>query len=195
MGRYLSIVILGLAAALSASFMPQFIAFVIALLSNFTPILNNSRGLPSLVMLLVICWSLRSSLAEGFVWALVGGIMLDLLSVLPVGTTSAALVLIVFIINGVAQQLLRLRILFLLAITALATVFMATYTLLALLLLGNSYDFPSFVRLVLIPTMIYNLIAVLPLYAFVRLLQRRLEGGLLIAPHSLSLGTEMAAHE
>ena len=140
MGRYLSIGILGLAAALSASFIPQFIAFVVALLSNFTAILNNTRGQPSLVMLLVICWSVRSSLAEGFVWALVGGIMLDLLSILPIGTSSAGLVLIVFAVNGVAQQLLRFRILFLLAFTALATVFMTAYTIAALFLLGHSYD-------------------------------------------------------
>ena len=195
MGRYLSIGILGVAAALSASFIPQFIAFVVALFSNFTPILNNTRGQPSLVMLLVICWSVRSSLADGFLWALVGGIMLDLLSILPIGTSSAALVLIVFIVNGVAQELLRLRILFLLAITALATVFMTAYTIVALLLMGHSYDIPSLLRLMLLPTMIYNLIAVLPLYAFVRLAQRRLEGGLPIAPHSLTLGTEMGSHE
>jgi len=195
MGRYLSIGILGLAAALSASFIPQFIAFVVALLSNFTPMLNNTRGQPSLVMLLVICWSVRSSLADGFIWALVGGIMLDLLSILPIGTSSAALVLIVFVVNGVGQQLLRFRILFLLTLTALATVFMGAYTIVALFLLGHSYDITSLMRLMLLPTMIYNLIAVLPLYAFIRLLQRRLEGGLQIAPHSLTLGTEMSAHE
>ena len=172
MGRYLSIGILGLAAALSASFMPQFIAFVLALLSNITPVVNNSRGQPSLVLLLVICWSLRSSLADGFLWALVGGIMLDLLSMLPLGASSAALVIVVFVVNGVAQQLFRLRIIFLLVVTALATIFMTSYNFFALILLGNSYDIPSLVRLILIPTMIYNLIAVLPVYAFVRLLQR-----------------------
>ncbi len=195
MGRFLSIVVLGLAAALSASFMPQFIAFAVALLSNFSPILNGTRGQLSLVMLLVICWSLRSSLAEGFVWALVGGIMLDLLSTLPIGASSAALALIVFVVNSLAQRLLRLRILFLLAVTALATIFMTAYTAAALILLGNTYDIPSLIRLMLLPTLLYNLIAILPLYALVRLAQRRLEGGLQIAPHSLTLGTELGTNE
>ena len=195
MGRYLSIGVLGLAAALSVSFLPHFIAFIVALLGIFTPVLNNSRGQLSLVMLLVICWSARSSLGDGFVWALVGGIMLDLLSILPIGTSSAALVLIVFVVNGVAQQLLRLRILFLLAITALATLFMSAYTLAALILLGNSYDIAALIRFMLLPTMIYNLVAVLPLYALVRMAQRRLEGGLQIAPHSLTLGTELGTNE
>lgn len=195
MGRYLSIAILGLAAALSASFVPQFIAFVEALLSSVTPIQINSRGQPSLVMLLVICWSVRSSLGDGFLWALVGGIMLDLLSILPIGTTSAALVLIVFVVNGVARQLLRMRILFLLAMTIFATVFIAAFTVIALFLLGNTYDIPSLILLVLLPTMIYNLIAVLPMYAIVRFLQRRLEGGLQIAPHSLTLGSDTGSYE
>lgn len=195
MGRYLSIGVLGLAAALSASFIPQFIAFASALFSNFTPILGGSRGQLSLVMLLVICWSLRSSLADAFVWALVGGIMLDLLSILPIGTSSAALVMIVFVVNGVGRQLLRLRILILLTITAFATVFMTAYTLIALVLLGNSYDISTLARFMLLPTMIYNLVSVLPIYALVRIAQRRLEGGLQIAPLSLSLGTEMARHE
>ena len=195
MGRYLSIGVLGMAAALSASFIPQFIAFAVALFGNFTPILNDSRGQLSLIMLLVICWSLRSSLADAFVWALVGGIMLDLLSILPVGTSSAALVLIVFVVNGVGQQLLRLRILILLTITAFATVVMTAYTLFALVLMGNSYDIPMLARFMLLPTMIYNLVSVLPIYALVRIAQRRLEGGLQIAPHSLTLGTEMARHE
>ncbi len=195
MGRYLSIAILGLAAALSASFVPQFIAFVEALLTNFTPIHVHTRGQPSLVMLLVICWSVRSSLGDGFVWALVGGIMLDLLSILPIGTSSAALVVIVFVVNGVARQLLRLRFLFLLAVTAFATAFMTAVTALALFLLGNTYDIPSLIRLTLLPTMIYNLVAVIPVYAFVRLLQRRLEGGLQSAPHSLTLGAETGRYE
>ncbi len=195
MGRYLSVVVLGLAAALSASFLPQFIAFAVALLSNFTSVLDQSRGQLSLVMLLVICWSMRSSLADGFIWAVVGGIMLDLQSILPIGTSSAALVLIVFVVNSVAQQLLRLRILILLTITALATLFMSAFTLAALILLGNSYDIASLARLMLAPTMIYNLVAVLPLYALARMAQRRLEGGLQIAPHSLTLGTELSANE
>lgn len=195
MSRYLSIIVLGLAAALSASFIPQLMAFVVALAGNFSPALNETRGQPSLVLLLVICWSLRSSLADGLVWALVGGLMLDLLSILPIGTTSAALVLLAFAVNGVAAQLLRLRLLFLLASAAAATVFMTAWTVGALALLGHAYDIPSLIRLTLMPTMIYNLIAVLPLYALVRLAQRRLEGGLPIAPQFSSLGAEMSARE
>lgn len=195
MGTYLSVGVLGLAAALSASFIPHFVAFIVAVVGNFSPILNETRGQPNLVMLLVICWSVRTSLGEALVWALVGGLMLDLLSILPLGASSAALALIAFAVNGIASQLLRFRSLFLLGFTAIATLLMTAWSFVALILLGSAYDMPAFIRLILLPTMIYNLVAVLPIYAVVRFLQRRLEGGLPIAPQSLTHGADMGPRE
>ena len=195
MARYLSIAILGLAAAISASIMPQILDFVVSLLGNITPVLDNTRGQLGLVMLFVICWSIRSDLSDSLFWAFVGGLMLDMLSILPLGTTSAAFIVIVFVANGIVRQLFRVRVLFLVAITPIATIFLTTYTLLALALLGYSYDFPSVIRLILIPSMIYNLIAVIPVYAVVRLIQRRLEGGLQIAPQSLTQWIEARTNE
>ena len=193
--RYLSIALLGGAAAISASILPQLLDFLLALLSGITPILDHTRGRLGLVLLFVICWSIRSDLADAFVWAFVGGIMLDMLSILPLGTTSAALLVIVYIINSTVRQLFHVRVLFLVLATPVATVFLSTYTLLALALLGDSYDIFAFMRLILIPSMIYNVLAVIPVYALVRFVQRRLEGGLQVAPQSLAQRTEPRASE
>ncbi|MCY4537722.1 MAG: rod shape-determining protein MreD [Chloroflexi bacterium] len=174
MGRYLSVPVLVLATALSASILPQLVGFGVGLLGNVTPILNNSRGQLSLVMLLVLAWSIRSDLLSGFVWALVGGVLLDLYSATPIGTSSAALMIIVYAANGAAQKLYRMRIVTLLAMTLFATLFFQAYTYFAILLLGLSYDILMVIRLVFIPTIIYNLVGALPIYAIVRLIQRRL---------------------
>jgi len=182
MGRYLSLPILGLAAALSSSIIPQIIGFVIILLGSITPVLDNTRGQLSLVMLLVIAWSIRSDLEGSFAWALVGGIAMDLLSILPVGTSSFGLLLIVFVVNSISQQIYRVNIVMILAITIIATLFFQFFTYMALVALGNSYNLVALIRLILIPTIIYNLIAILPIYGFVRLIQRRLESGLQNAP-------------
>ena len=195
MGRYLSIAVLGLSAALSASVIPQAISFMVALLSNIIPLLDNTRGQFSLVMLFVLCWSIRAELTESLIWALVGGLALDLLSILPLGTTSVALILIAFVANGVAKQLFGVRILFLVAMTPVATVFITAFTLAALAMLGNTYDIIAVARRVMVPSMIYNLFAVIPVYALVRLMQRRLEGGLQIAPQSLAQGGNARAQE
>ena len=186
MGRYLSFAVLGLAAALSASVIPQALSFVEALLGQALPLLANSRGQLSLVMLLVLCWSLRAPLSEALIWALVGGLMLDLLSVLPLGATSAALLLLVYAVKRLSWQWLRARILLLLAVTALATIFLFAWTYIALFLLGYSYDLVSALQLTLLPTLLYNLAAALPIYAGARIVQRRLESSLSGGAPSLS---------
>ena len=187
MGRYLSLPILILATALSASVLPQLVDFGVGLLGNFTHVLNNTRGHFSLVMLLVLAWSIRSDLASGFIWALVGGVLLDLYSTLPIGTSSAALMIVVYVANGAAQQLYRMRIVTLLAMTLLATLFFQAYVYCALLLLGLSYDLLMVIRLVFLPSIIYNLFGALPIYAFVRLIQRRLRAHDTRSSTSLSL--------
>lgn len=184
MGRYLSLPILGMAAALSSSIIPQIISFVLALTSGIFPFLENTRGQLSLVMLLVIAWSIRSDLEGSFAWALVGGIAMDLLSILPVGISAFALILIVFVVNSISQQIYRINILMILAITVVSTLFLQFFTYLSLVILGNSYNLLALIRLILIPTLIYNLIAILPIYGFVRLIQRRLESGLQNAPNA-----------
>lgn len=184
MGRYLSLPILGLAAALSSSIIPQIIGFVLALTSGLFPFLENTHGQLSLVMLLVIAWSIRSDLEGSFVWAFVGGIVMDLLSILPVGVSSFALLLIVFVVNSISQQIYRVNLLMILAITIISTLFFQFFTYLTLVMLGNSYNLVGLIRLILIPTLIYNLIAILPIYGFVRLIQRRLESGLQNAPNT-----------
>ena len=192
MGRYLSILILGMAAALSTSIVPQMIGFGVAILGNVTPILDHTRGQLNLVMLLVLAWSIRSDLTGGFIWAFVGGILIDLFSIFPLGTTSAALSVIVYMVNGVTRQLYRVRIFTILAMTLMATIFFYTYTYFALLLGGHTYDIIMQIRLVLIPTILYNLVAVLPVYVLVRLMQRRLQANMQGTASGLSHESEVS---
>ena len=191
MGRYLSIVVLGLSAALSASIIPQAITFLVSLLGNFLPMVEQTRGQLSLVMLFVLCWSLRADLTESLIWALIGGLAVDLLSILPLGATSAVFIVFAFLVNSVARQLFRIRIMFLLAVTPAATIVLMLYTTGALALTGLNYDFLTMLRLVLIPSLLFNLAAVIPVYALVRLMQRRLEGGVQFAPQSLTPGSNV----
>lgn len=195
MGRYLSIPVLGLSAALTASILPHAIDVLIALVSTVTPAFSNTRGQLNLVMLFVICWSVHAEPTDCLVWALVGGIALDLLSILPIGTTSIALIVIAYSFNSIARQLFHVRLIFLVSAIPIATLLLTAYTLVALAIAGNFYDILALTRLVLIPTMLLNLLAVIPVYAVVRLLQRRLGGGLQIAPQSLIPGARSRTDE
>ena len=195
MGRYLSIVVLGVSAALTASVVPHLVDFFVAVLGNVTPVLNYTRGQINLVLLFVLCWSVHAELAESLIWALIGGIALDLQSILPVGTTSIMLVMMAYAVNGIAQQLFHVRLMFLIAATPIATLILSAYTLTALAALGNVYDILLAGRLIIVPSVLLNLLAIGPVYALVRLMQRRLEGGIQVTPQSLSQGTATGVRE
>ena len=80
MAGYLSIPVLALVVVIQATLMPE---------------LSIAGGTPDLVLLVVLGWTLMAGYEQGLVWALVGGILQDLISAVPVGTTSLALVLVV----------------------------------------------------------------------------------------------------
>ncbi|MEO1441171.1 MAG: rod shape-determining protein MreD, partial [Chloroflexota bacterium] len=94
MGAYLftSLPILILASAAQASVVPQ---------------IRILGGGPDLVFLAVLSWSVNSEFDESLTWALVGGILQDLLSAAPTGTSALGLIVVVFIVHLLNQGLYR----------------------------------------------------------------------------------------
>lgn len=171
MGAFLSLPILALAAALQASVMPQ---------------ISILGGQPDLVFLLVISWTLNTTLEQGVTWAFVGGIIKDLLSAAPLGTSAFGLLIIVFGIHTLRQQLYSVGIFTLIWVTVLGTLFQQITVMVILVVIGG---FPpaladqvgygaliQSITIIILPTVFYNLILILPIYALVRRIQRPLEG-------------------
>lgn len=160
MGNFLSIPVLAIAAALQATLIPQ---------------IRILGGGPDLVFLLVVAWALRARLEDGLVWAFVGGIMLDLLSYNPTGTSVFGLLMVVFILNGLAQQVYRVGFLLLVGVLLGGTLLQQVMVLLVLTLVGFSFDWLLALNYIIAPTIFYNLIVFWPIYWFVRRIQRRLD--------------------
>lgn len=81
MSNYIGIPILLLAALLNSTLMAEF---------------RIGGGAPDLVFLLVVSWALLGDVEEALTWAVIGGVMQDLLSVAPLGTSSLGLVIVAF---------------------------------------------------------------------------------------------------
>ena len=160
MGNFLSIPILAIAAALQASLIPQ-----IRILS----------GGPDLVFLLVLAWAINSKLEEGVVWAFAGGIMLDLLSYNPTGTSVLGLLFLVFAISGLGQQVYRIGFITLVGLVLAGTIVHQLVIMLILFLTDYPIDWSSSLSEVVAPTAFYNLIFIWPIYWLVRRLQHRLD--------------------
>lgn len=158
MGNYLSLPILALAAVLQATFVPQ-----IRLLG----------GGPDLVFLIVLAWSINIKLEGGVTWAFVGGILQDLFSAAPTGTSAVGLILIVFAVNQLARQVHRIGIILLLGLTLVGTLFQQMMMIVLLGLLGFRVDLIGDLSDVVLPTMLYNLTLILPVYWLIRRVQRR----------------------
>lgn len=130
-------------------------------------------GSPDLVFLLVVSWSINSDLDEAVIWAFVGGIMLDLLSYNPTGTSVMGLLVMVFAVSGLGQQVYRVGFVILVGLVLTGTVLQDIISMVILALIGHPIDWVTSLTFVTTPTAFYNLIFIWPIYWFVRRIQRR----------------------
>lgn len=158
MALYLSIPILAFAAILQASILP---------------LISLAGGGPDLVFLLVLSWSIDTDLRQGVTWAFVGGLMVDLLSALPIGVHSIPLLVIVFALSGIGTQVYRLGLLLLLSVAVGGTLFQQLTLMTLTALLGHQVQWIQEFTSIVLPTMFYNLVLIVPVYWFVRRIQRR----------------------
>jgi rod shape-determining protein MreD len=158
MGSFLSFPILIVAAVLQATFMPQ-----IRLLG----------GSPDLVFLVVLAWSINAELDSSVLWAFVGGISLDLLSYAPLGTSTIGIVVMVFVISGIGQQVYRIGFVLLIGSVLIGSFFQQLSIMIILTFTGYSVDWGLSLGYVVAPTIFYNLVFILPIYWIIRRIQRR----------------------
>jgi len=159
MGYYLAIPILGIAAALQSSLLAQ---------------VRIISGQPDLVLLLVLLWAVHASPAEGYFWAVVGGLAQDLLSVLPLGSSVIALLIMVYLITNLSRQLYSVGLMLITGFVLLGTIIQIVITQIIMAWIGYGIVIGDIVQFVLAPTLVYQLILVLPVYGVVRFIQRRI---------------------
>lgn len=161
MGNFLSIPLLGLAAAMQAGLVPH---------------IRILGGTPDLVFLLVLAWAINARLEDGILWAFVGGIMQDLLSAAPLGTSTFGLLLVVFGISGLGQQVYRIGFLMLIGITLIGSLVHQLTALIVMIFFGLRIDLSIAITYVIAPTLVYNIVLIGPVYWFISRLQRRVIG-------------------
>ena len=158
MGNFLSVPILALAAILQASVVPQ---------------MRILGGGPDLVFLLVLAWAINAKLESGVVWAFVGGIMQDLMSAAPLGTSVVGLLLLVFAISGLGQQVYKIGFIMMIALVLFGTLAQQVIIMLVLAFSGFTMQWGHNLTFVIAPTILYNLVLIWPVYWFVLRMQQR----------------------
>jgi len=158
MGTYWSVPLIALAVVLQATVIPQ---------------LRILGGQPDLVFLLVLSWSINGRLEQSVVWAFVGGIAQDLLSAVPVGTSVLGLIVLVFAIDQLRQQVYRIGFLLIVGLVIAGTVLQQVITMIVIALAGYTIYPLDSLTYVILPTIAYNLLFMAPIYGLIRRIQRR----------------------
>jgi len=158
--------------------MRTLIAFVLIVLAailqaTFNPQIRILGGEPDLVFLLVLAWAARGTFREALLLAFIGGICIDLLSAAPLGLTTLALLPVIYAVDATREQLFGFGFPLVLVFAALGTVVVKTILFVGASIAGFSLPPVAAFAYTILPTMVYNLVGILPTYFVVRRLARR----------------------
>lgn len=145
---------------------------LVALQSSLIPYIRFFSGQPNLVLLIVIAYALDADWREAFTWAFIGGLLQDLMSIAPLGTSILPLVLAVFVLKLLDQQFEGLSILLYFGVAVAASFIAQIVLFIGLGLVGYRVDLIPTIRYFLLPTMAYQIALALPVYVLVRWLHQ-----------------------
>ncbi|MFN2130826.1 MAG: rod shape-determining protein MreD [Anaerolineae bacterium] len=150
------------------------ILFGIALLqSTVMPRITLLGVHPDLVLMAVTSWSLLRGAEEGMLWALVSGVILDLLSGAPFGVYSLTLLIVGFATGLGQRNMLRIDILAPIIVIPVATLVYMLVIATLLKVLGWNMAWGARLKAVLLPSILVNSLAMPFVYLPARLLHRR----------------------
>ena len=128
---------------------------------------------PDLMLTLVAAWTLQRGLKESLLWALIGGIVLDVLSAAPFGIFTAALVGVSVISSIGSANLFRSQTLLPLVGALLATPAYYAITLALFYVSGRQIEWSAAITGVVGPALIANTACMIVIYPLVRWIHRR----------------------
>jgi rod shape-determining protein MreD len=143
MNIYVTILLLGTTVVFQATAMPHLTILGVK---------------PDLVLLMVISWSLLRGAKEGLIWALVGGIGLDLLSGASFGTSIVPLVILGLMASLGELSVFRTRMALPLVAILIASLVYNLFFLLLLYTEGRSIAWADSLTKVVLPSTLFNVL-------------------------------------
>jgi rod shape-determining protein MreD len=158
MNVYLSFLLLSALALLQSTLLPQFRVFGVQ---------------PDLVLLVVVAWSLLRGSEEGMLWALIGGLALDILSSAHLGVNTLPLLSIGFLAGLWQRDIVRQDLLVPFLAIPVATIAYQGAMVALLKLFGWPGSWSASLRHAILPTALLNTLLIPVVYVLMRRLDRR----------------------
>lgn len=130
---------------------------------------------PDLLVVAVVCWGLIRGVADGLVWGFVGGLGVDIVSGLPVGTSSLGLMAVSLLAGLGRSSVFPGSLTLPMLLVALATPVHGWIVLLIEQMLGTPVDWVTSTLRVILPEMGLNVLLVIIVYPALRWLATQIQ--------------------
>ncbi len=123
------------------------------------------NSVPLFILLAALTWGLLRGVTEGVVWAFIGGFMLDLFTIAPMGLTAVSYITAVFATIWLQESLPSNRFFTPLILAGIGTIIAIVTSQIMAQLLGYSFTLQTFTNLPQLT--ILNMTVMLPIYWFI----------------------------
>ena len=124
-------------------------------------------GTTDLILLFLVAWALQERVRNTWIWTIVAGLLISLVSAMPFYAPLIAYIGVVGIAKLVQSRVWRIPILAMFIVALLGTFFQQIVYILALQVNGAPVSWLESFDLIILPSVLLNLIFSLPIYALV----------------------------
>lgn len=145
---------------------------VVVVQSAIVPSLSMLAGYADILLVLLAAWALQEGVTTGVQWALLGGLMISIVSHLPWFIYLAGYVGVVLLARALQKRVWQVPMLAMFMVTFLGTILMHILTFAYLQLFGASPSLSDAMGLVTLPSLLLNLLIAIPMFGLMRDLSR-----------------------
>ena len=122
------------------------------------------HGTTDLIMIAVIAWSLQKSVRTAWQWGIIGGLMVGIVSALPIVVPLISYLIVILLALRLRQRVWHIPIFAMFVTTFLGTLVSHTIAVLSLRFLGTVLPLREVVLSITLPSLILNLLLAAPAY-------------------------------
>ena len=144
------------------------LALVVIIQTAIAARMQLLSGSADLMLVVLAAWALQEEVETSWHWAVLGGLMIGLVSGAPIAATMLGYLSVVGLARLVLRRVWELPILAMFLVTFIGTLLFQTITYVALVASGSSIPVDEGFSLVVLPSVLLNLLMALPVSVVMR---------------------------
>ncbi len=143
------------------------LAIVLLLQTIVVSTLPLLSGFADLVLLVLVAWALQERARSAWIWALIAGAAVGVISAVPMGVPLVGYLLVTAIARLLRRRVWQTPVFSMFLVTFIGSLIMQGLTMGALIFTGTPLPLMDSINLVILPGTLLNLLLALPVYAII----------------------------